>query len=612
MRWRVSACSRCTGRRMSTPRASSRRWRRCSRAVVRRGACPSCGTARRRSASRRYCMPTLVAATSPRGSRRVRDKCSEADIKLDSAPCERLSIEHLRQARCSARPRPTDGVKTMISNAMTVDVEDYLHVSAFERHIRREDWDRLPCRVERNTDRILDLFAERRVQATFFMLGWVAERYPALVRRSVDEGHELASHGYGHVRVTEQTPPVFREDGIRNKKLLEDMGGTAVRGNRAASYSIGERNLWALDVLQEPGHVYSNSIYPIRHDLYGMPAAARDRRGRQALRVLFPSGGDRPRAAAPAGHRSLDALSPLRLSRAHGAPPVPAARRFSLGPHGPCLSRRPRRLRTDDMMLETASSFAGLHIKRLRSEDIARWDAFVAACPQASFFHRAGWAEVLERAFGHRSHFFYAERNGLIEGVLPLGHVRSRLFGNSLSSSPFCVYGGVAAQSEEAAAALEAAAIELARELKVDYLELRNRTSRHADWPGKRDLYVTFRKEIDADNEKNMLAIPRKQRAMVRKGIDAGLIGEIDPNVSRFYDAYSESVHNLGTPVFARRYFEILREVFGDDCEILTITQNGRLVASVMSFYFRDEVLPYYGGGTALAREVKGNDFMYW
>jgi len=98
----------------------------------------------------------------------------------------------------------------------------------------------------------------------------------------------------------------------------------------------------------------------------------------------------------------------------------------------------------------------------------------------------------------------------------------------------------------------------------------------------------------------------------VRKGIDAGLIGEIDPNVSRFYDAYSESVHNLGTPVFARRYFEILREVFGDDCEILTITQNGRLVASVMSFYFRDEVLPYYGGGTALAREVKGNDFMYW
>ena len=105
----------------------------------------------------------------------------------------------------------------MISNAMTVDVEDYLHVSAIERHIRREDWDRLPCRVERNTDRILDLFAEHRVQATFFMLGWVAARYPALVRRIVNEGHALASHGYSHVRVTEQTPPGFREDVIRNK-----------------------------------------------------------------------------------------------------------------------------------------------------------------------------------------------------------------------------------------------------------------------------------------------------------------------------------------------------------------------------------------------------------
>lgn len=163
----------------------------------------------------------------------------------------------------------------MISNAMTVDVEDYLHVSAFEKHIRREDWDRLPCRVERNTERILALFAERRVKATFFMLGWVAERYPGIVRRIVAEGHELASHGYSHVRVTEQTPDVFRDDVIRNKKLLEDMAGTAVRGYRAASYSIGEKNLWALDVLQDTGHVYSSSIYPIRHDLYGMPNAPR-------------------------------------------------------------------------------------------------------------------------------------------------------------------------------------------------------------------------------------------------------------------------------------------------------------------------------------------------
>lgn len=158
---------------------------------------------------------------------------------------------------------------------MTVDVEDYLHVSAFEKHIRREDWDHLPCRVERNTERILDIFAERQVRATFFMLGWVAERYPGLVRRLVAEGHELASHGYSHVRVTEQTPREFREDVIRNKQLLEDLAGGSVTGYRAASYSIGEKNLWALDVLQETGHRYSSSIYPIRHDLYGMPSAPR-------------------------------------------------------------------------------------------------------------------------------------------------------------------------------------------------------------------------------------------------------------------------------------------------------------------------------------------------
>lgn len=257
-------------------------------------------------------------------------------------------------------------------------------------------------------------------------------------------------------------------------------------------------------------------------------------------------------------------------------------------------------------------SSAPLAIKRLAPQDAARWDAYVAACPQATFFHRAGWAEVLERAFGHRSHFFYAERAGVIEGVLPLGHLNSRLFGRSLSSLPFCVYGGVAADNEEAAAALEAAAIALARELGVDHLELRQRAPRHPDWPRKAELYVSFRKEIDPDPEKNLLAIPRKQRAMVRKGIDAGLVGELDDGVARFYDAYSESVHKLGTPVFARKYFEILREVFGADCEVLTVTQSGQLVASVMSFYFRDEVLPYYGGGTARARDVKGNDFMYW
>lgn len=253
-----------------------------------------------------------------------------------------------------------------------------------------------------------------------------------------------------------------------------------------------------------------------------------------------------------------------------------------------------------------------LTVKSLNMAVTDRWDAFVAACPQASFFHRAGWKTVLEQAFGHHGHFLYAERNGAIEGVLPLGHVRSRLFGHYLSSTPFCVYGGVAADNAEAAAALESRAEALARELGVDYLEYRNRAPQHPDWPRKDGLYVTFRKEIDPDPDKNLVAIPRKQRAMVRKGIAAGLRGEIDAGIERFYDAYSRSVHKLGTPVFAKRYFQILQQVFGEDCEILTITKDKRVVAAVLSFYFRDEVLPYYGGGGDAAREYKGNDFMYW
>ncbi|TCO83179.1 FemAB-related protein (PEP-CTERM system-associated) [Plasticicumulans lactativorans] len=251
-------------------------------------------------------------------------------------------------------------------------------------------------------------------------------------------------------------------------------------------------------------------------------------------------------------------------------------------------------------------------IRQLTPDDHARWDAFVVACPEATFFHRAGWQTVLERAFGHPTYFLYAEREGVIVGVLPLGRVKSRLFGDALISLPFCVYGGVAATDPLVRRPLIEAACALARELGVDHLELRNRSRQCPEWPCKDALYVTFRRAIAADADANLKAIPRKQRAMVRKGIDAGLVGELDRDVERLFDAYSESVRNLGTPVFPKRYFGILKDVFGDDCEVLTVTRDGATVASVMSFYFRDEVLPYYGGGKASARDVKGNDFMYW
>lgn len=158
---------------------------------------------------------------------------------------------------------------------MSVDVEDYFQVSALERYIPREHWDSLPCRVELNTTRILSLFADADVKATFFTLGWVAERYPKLIRRIVDEGHELACHGYSHVRATSQSPKQFRDDVALSKQLLEDIGGVRVKGYRAASYSIGAENLWALKELEELGFEYSSSIYPVRHDLYGMPEASR-------------------------------------------------------------------------------------------------------------------------------------------------------------------------------------------------------------------------------------------------------------------------------------------------------------------------------------------------
>ena len=254
---------------------------------------------------------------------------------------------------------------------------------------------------------------------------------------------------------------------------------------------------------------------------------------------------------------------------------------------------------------------AAMRVGELQAADFARWDEFVTGCSEATFFHRAGWKTAIERAFGHRTWFLYAESGGRIEGVLPLAEVDSVLFGHTLVALPFCVYGGVAARSEVAREALDAAARALAAKLGVDHLEYRAVTPRHADWV-HRDLYVTFRKSIDSDVERNLLAIPRKQRAMVRKGIKAGLKTELDDGVDRFFAAYSASVHRLGTPVFARRYFEILREVFGADCDVMTVIHDGRPISSVLSFYFRDEVLPYYGGGVASAREVAGNDFMYW
>lgn len=162
-----------------------------------------------------------------------------------------------------------------VTNAFTVDVEDYFHVALFEKHVSRDQWDSMECRVESNTDKLLELLDRHNVHATFFILGWVAERFPGLVRRIATQGHEVASHGMNHARATEQAPDVFFQDVYASKHLLEDVSGQRVRGYRASTYSIGRDNTWAFDMLEEAGYQYSSSVYPIRHDLYGWPEASR-------------------------------------------------------------------------------------------------------------------------------------------------------------------------------------------------------------------------------------------------------------------------------------------------------------------------------------------------
>jgi FemAB-related protein (PEP-CTERM system-associated) len=246
------------------------------------------------------------------------------------------------------------------------------------------------------------------------------------------------------------------------------------------------------------------------------------------------------------------------------------------------------------------------------------WDAFAAAHPNGTFFHRAAWADIMRQAFRHTPHYLVAQRDGAVVGVLPLVQVKTLLFGHSLISTPFCVYGGPLAIDAEAFVALEQAAHALMQRLGAPVMEWRFRDPVPDAWldPGawqaKDDLYVTFRKAIGPDDDANMKAIPRKQRAMVRKGIDRGLTSTAGSDVDTLHAIYSESVRNLGTPVFARGYFRLLAETFAADMDIIIVRDGDTPVSAVMNFYDRGEVLPYYGGGGALARQVAGHDFLYW
>jgi len=245
--------------------------------------------------------------------------------------------------------------------------------------------------------------------------------------------------------------------------------------------------------------------------------------------------------------------------------------------------------------------------------DSQKWDDYVGRHPKATVYHLSPWGRAVCRSMKHDFYYIYVEDEDEICAVIPLIHVKSRLFGNSLISMAFATNGGPLYNNKEALDLLDEACRELAKKLDVDCLECRNLDQVHEDWPVKKDMYSTFRKTLSSDNDENMLAIPRKQRAMVRKGINFGLKAVIDDLPDRLFSMYSQSVRNLGTPVFPKSLFYYLKEEFGNNCEILTVeTPEGKAISSVMTFYFKEETVPYYGGGTMEARAFAANDFMYW
>jgi FemAB-related protein (PEP-CTERM system-associated) len=252
-------------------------------------------------------------------------------------------------------------------------------------------------------------------------------------------------------------------------------------------------------------------------------------------------------------------------------------------------------------------------LARLGPDDSARWDRFVEGCPDATFFHKTGWRDVIEETLGQESHYIYAERDGRIVGVLPLIHVRSRIFGDRLTSTAFCDRGGPVASDPDARNRLFQEAAAMAARLDVDFLECRcSPPPTSPEWLSRSDLYASFRRELHADPDKNFQALHRKRRAMIRKGSAEGLTTEVDDAIDRHYKIFAVSVRNLGTPVLPKAYFGKLKTVFGEDCEILTILKGRSPVASVMSFTFRDEVLPYHGGSLPEGRDLAANDYMYW
>lgn len=248
-----------------------------------------------------------------------------------------------------------------------------------------------------------------------------------------------------------------------------------------------------------------------------------------------------------------------------------------------------------------------------QNSDSKAWDDYVDNHQEGSFFHLSGWMRVIAKTYQHKSHYIYAtNKDNQIIGVLPLVEQKSFLFGHTLVSTPFCVYGGAIADSPEVQTKLEDEAIEIAKKLNVDHLELRYKSEQNNPKFLTKDTHCYFTYDLEDSDDKILAGVKKKQRAVIRQSLKESLETDFNASTKMVHDVYAESVRNLGTPVFPAKYFENLKQEFGERCELMTVAKEGKIASAVMSFYYKQQVLPYYGGGLFEARALKSNDLMYY